>query len=214
MGRMEKYEEPNETSLSRTNKNKDLYKDVYLNNSVVDFANIMDDDSEYEEEKEIENIIIETTSYVEKEYDINKYLEERRMMIIKDNLPRSLNDEIKKSDDEISEIVSRIEQKEKEADLFNDLLPDDEDTTVIEGNGDLNSFVSDEVINNYVMNKDLDETNSFMDLDDTKIIEEKKQKTITKRKKILGNKKLSIIIFAIISFLLLGIVVYLVIKIF
>ena len=172
MGRMDKYEEPIDTSLSRTKKNEILYKDVYLNNSLVDINNIMNEDYMEETEEQESVMEIETIKYTEKDYDINKYLQEKRLIRVKDNLPRSLDEEIKKSDDEISQLISKIEQKEKEEDLFNDLMPDDEYATVIEGNNELTNFVSNDVIDNYVMNKELDETNSFMDLDDTKIIED------------------------------------------
>lgn len=214
MGRMDKYEESNDLIYSRTKKNEDLYKDVYLNNTLVDFNNIMDDEYLDEEPKE-EVIEFKTINYVEKDYDINKYLEEKRLMQKNDHLPRVLDEEIKKSDSEISELVLKIEQKEKEEDLFNDLMPDDLNTTIIEGNNELKNFVSDTVIDNYVMNKDMDETNSFMDLDDTKIIEEKKEKKIKKNTKKKSKKNdLAIIMFCSIALVLVGVIIYIVIKIF
>lgn len=214
MGRMDKYEESNDLIYSRTKKNEDLYKDVYLNNTLVDFNNIMDDEYLDEEPKE-EIVEFKTISYVEKDYDINKYLEEKRLMQKNDHLPRVLDEEIKKNDSEISELVLKIEQKEKEEDLFNDLMPDDLNTTIIDGNNELKNFVSDTVIDNYVMNKDMDETNSFMDLDDTKIIDEKKEKKIKKNTKKKSKKNdLAIIMFCSIALVLVGVIIYIVIKIF
>ena len=213
MVRMDKYEEPNEKLYSRTKKNEDLYRDVYLNNAVVDFNKIIDEEIlELEEEKE-SVVELKKIQYVEKNYDINKYLQEKRALKAKDNLPRSLDENIMKSEDEISKLISKIEQKEKEDELFNDLMPDDDETTIIEGNGELNSFVSDDVINNYVMNKDMDETNSFMDLDETKIIEEKKNKK-NKKKSNKKVKELPLIIFCSMALILIGVVIYIVIKIF
>ena len=209
MGRMDKYEEPIDTSLSRTKKNEILYKDVYLNNTLVDISNIMCEDYIETEEEQEPVMEIETLKYTEKSYDINKYLQEKRLIRVKDNLPRSLDEEIKKSDDEISQLIYKIEQKEKEEDLFNDLMPDDEYATVIEGNNELTNFVSNDVIDNYVMNKELDETNSFMDLDDTKIFEDKKKIKNSKKK----NKELALIVFCSIALVLVGIIIYVIIKI-
>ena len=211
MGRMDKYEESIDTSLSRMKKNEDLYKDVYLNKSFIDINNIINDtiDEPLEDEKKINRI--ETIKYTEKNYDINKYLQEKRLMRVKDNLPRSLDEEIKKNDDEISQLISKIEQKEKEEDLFNNLMPDDEYATIIEGNNELTNFVSNDAIDNYIMNKELDETNSFIDLDDTKILDNKKN-SFSKKVKTKKNNELALIIFCSISLVLIGIIVYVVIK--
>lgn len=212
MGRMDKYEEPVDTSLSRTRKNEDLYKDVYLNNTLIDINKIISEDYTEPLEEQEEVMEIEKIEYTEKNYDINKYLQEKRLMLIKDNLPRSLDDNLKKSDDEIAQLISKIEQKEKEEDLFNELMPDDENATIIEGNNELTNFVSDDAINNYVMNKELDETNSFMDLDETKIIAKNKQKKNKKTK--LKNKDITLIICCSIALVLIGVIVYVLIKIF
>ena len=177
MGRMDRYEEDVETTFSRTQKNEGLYNDIYLNNTLINLSEIMDDEVLELDETSEEVFEFKKVEYVEKDYDINKYLQEKRLLRVKDNLPRALDEEIKKNEDEINELVSKIEQKEKEEDLFNELMPDDENTAVLEAQDDkLDSVVSDDVINNFVMNKDLDETNSFMDLDETKIIEQKKEK--------------------------------------
>ena len=214
MGRMDKYEEPIDTSLSRTKKNEILYKDVYLNNTLVDISNIISEDNNEVVEEQTPVLELETLKYTEKNYDINKYLHEKRLMRVKDNLPRSLNEEIKKRDDEISQLISKIEQKEKEENLFNDLMPDDEYATIIEGNNELTNFVSNDVIDNYVMNKELDETNSFMDLDDTRIIEDKKKKNNSKSQTSKKKNELALIIFCSLALILIGIIVYVVIKIF
>lgn len=214
MGRMDKYEEGSTVSYSRTRKNEDLYKDVYLNNTLIDFNKIVTLEDEIINGEQEPVIEFKTINYTEKEYNLNKYLEEKRALHQKDNRPRSLNEEIKKSDDEINELVSKIEQKEKEEDLFNDLMPDDDNTTIIGANNELNSFVSDTIIDNYVMNKDMDETNSFMDLDETKIIEEKKEKKKQRKNKIKKNNDLPIIIFCSLALILVGVIIYIVVKVF
>lgn len=222
MGRMEKYEEENNTSYSRTTKNEDLYKDVYLNNTLIDFDKIIDEDVEELEEEKNSVIEYEKIDYVEKNYDINKYLEEKRMMRTNDNLPRILDEEIKKSDSEIDEIVNKLEQKEKEEDLFTSLMPDQFNTTIIEGKQKLDNVVSDTAIDNYVMNKEMDETNSFMDLDETKVLAEKKEKkTKEKKEKKVSKKKnasksagLTIMFLCILALILIGAAVYVAIKVF
>lgn len=222
MGRMEKYEEENNTSYSRTTKNEDLYKDVYLNNTLIDFDKIIDEDVEELEEEKNSVIEYEKIDYVEKNYDINKYLEEKRMMRTNDNLPRILDEEIKKSDSEIDEIVNKLEQKEKEEDLFTSLMPDQFNTTIIEGKQELNNVVSDTAIDNYVMNKEMDETNSFMDLDETKVLAEKKEKKAKEKKEKKASKKknasksagLTIMFLCILALILIGAAVYVAIKVF
>lgn len=216
MGRMEKYEDSNEVSYSRTKKNEDLYKDVYLNNTLIDFNKIMDNNDLEQDEETKEVFEFKSLSYVEKNYNINDYLSEKRLTKKDDNLPRSLDEEIKKSDSEINELVNKLEQKEKDEDLFNELMPDDLNTTIIEGNNELNSFVSEAIIDNYVMNKDMDETNSFMDLEETKIIKEQKKEKKEKKKKTKSKKNndLPIIVFCSIALILIAVVIYVAIKVF
>lgn len=212
MTRMDKYEEIKEDAYSRTKKNEDLYKDVYLNNTLVDLNKIINEESsEIELETKEEILEIKEIYYEEKNYDLAKFLDEKRRQRVQDNLPRSLSDDLKKSDDEISELLLKIEQKDSEEDLFKELLPDYSETTILntqEEKENLNNFVSDEVINNFVMNKDLSETNGFMDLEETKIIEKKK---VNHKKK----NKLPIIVFSTTLLLLIISIIYLlIIKVF
>ena len=208
MARMDKYEENNEKSFSRTRKNEDLYKDVYLNNTLIDLNKIMSDETEIEEEV-IEKEVVEfkEVHYEEKSYDLSEFLKEKRDNKVSDNLPRSLDEKIKEDEDEISKLISIIEQKEKESDFFADLLPDDENTIITDSvvEEKLDNFISDDAINNFVMHKDLDETNSFMDLDETKLI-----KTTKKNK--VKIKKLPIIVFGITTILLIAVIIYIIVK--
>lgn len=208
MSRMDKYEETRESEYSRTKKNEDLYKDVYLNNTLIDLNKIMADDIEMVDE-EVEDVVeIKKMYYEEKNYNLKDYLEEKRRIRVADNLPRSLDESIKEDESEISELVSKIEQKEKDEDFFLELLPDDEDTIITDPQEEkLDNFISEDAINNFVMHKDLDETNSFMDLEETQIVKAKSKPK--ERQKI---KKLPIIVCATSFILLIGLIVYLVIR--
>lgn len=208
MSRMDKYEEARESEYSRTKKNEDLYKDVYLNNTLIDLNKIMADDIEMVDE-EVEDVVeIKKMYYEEKNYNLKDYLEEKRRIRVADNLPRSLDESIKEDESEISELVSKIEQKEKDEDFFLELLPEDEDTIITDPQEEkLDNFISEDAINNFVMHKDLDETNSFMDLEETQIVKAKSKPK--ERQKI---KKLPIIVCATSFILLIGLIVYLVIR--
>lgn len=211
MGRMERYKENESISYSRTKKNEDLYRDVYLNNTLIDFTKIIGEPEEevFIKEETEELTFVKPATYIEKEYNISKYLEEKRALHQQDNLPRSLNEDLKINDNKIDELVLKIEQKEKEENIFNELMPDDGDTTtLIEGNNELNSFVSEQVIDNYIMNKDMDATHSFDDLEETNNL------VIKKAKKKKSNKDLAIIVFCTIALILLGVIIYIVVKIF
>ena len=208
MARMDKYEDERESEYSRTRKNEDLYKDVYLNNTLIDLNKIIADDIEMTEETREEVIEIKEMYYEDKNYSLKDYLEEKRRIRVADNLPRSLDQSIKENESEISELVSKIEQKEKAEDFFLDLLPDDEDTIITDPQEEkLDNFISEEAINNFVMHKDLDETNSFMDLDETQVV-----KTKVKNKERRKFKKLPIIVCGTSFLLLLALVIYLVIH--
>lgn len=207
MSRMDKYEEIDEKIYSRTRKNEDLYKDVYLNNTLIDFDKIMQEDVlETEEEKQEQFFECSEINYVEKDYDLSNFLTEKRKQRIQDNLPRSLSEDLKKSDDEISELISKIEQKENDDELFKELLPDSEETTILESRSDnLNSYISDDAINNFVMHKNIDETSSFMDIEETN----SQDKQINKSK---NKKRVAIMVFSITLILLIILIVYLLIN--
>jgi len=206
MARMDRYNDEFENEFSRIRKNENLYKDVYLNNSLVDLSKIMDDDSEVVSEKREEIIEVKECYYEEKNYDLNDFLEKKRLVRKDDNLPRILDDTIKEKDDEINELVNKIEQKEKESDFFFNLLPDDGDDTIITEPQEekLDNFISEEAINNFVMHKDLDETSSFMDLEETKIV---KVKNKEKRR----IKKVPIIVCGCSFCLLIALIIYLIV---
>ena len=191
-----------------------MYRDYYLNNTLVDLNKIITDNTENTEEEAIisEEVPVKEFHYEEKNYDLNAFLKEKKANRVDDNLPRSLDNKIKDSESVINKIISEIEEKEENEDLFASLLPDDENTIVTEHAKEekLDTFISDSVIDNYVMNKDIDETNSFMDIDDTS--EEIKIANNNKDNPKPKIKKGAIILFAISLLMLIGVIVYISIK--
>lgn len=125
----ELYDEENKV-LSREEKNQDMYKDVYLNNTIVDINNIFgksEDESVSEETENINKIEV----YEEKSYDINAYIEASREKHTNDNAKRSLEDtDFINTEGEIKKLIATIEEKEQEEDIFNDLRGDNEDTMI------------------------------------------------------------------------------------
>ena len=87
-----------------------------------------------------------------------------------DSLPRSLSENIEMMNNEINNIIETMNKEIEESndDFFWDLMPDDENTIVTDSNEESNTngvggIVSDTVINNFLMNKDLTDTHSFID---------------------------------------------------
>ena len=130
--RMDRYDEDEvKERVTRTNKNQELYTDVYLNNAYVDISDLKEVmDTEEEEVKEVKDTKKEEISYnyEEKNYDIVSIIDEA----IKNN-----EDKVKRSienDEEVENIIESINesQREKAADetLLSDLMPD-RDTEVI-----------------------------------------------------------------------------------
>ena len=172
---------------------------------------------EMEEDNNIVNddIPVKEFHYEEKNYDLNDYLARRKENRVDDNLTRSLGDTIKDSESTISEIISKIEEKETNEDLFADLMPDSEDTIVTEKAPEetstfvneatkdekLDNFISETAINNFIMNKDLNDTNSFMEIE-----EEENTNKIKKNKPKV--KKIAIILFVSSILMLIGVIIY------
>ena len=90
MSRMDKYEEFNDNQYSRTAKNEDLYKDVYLNNTLIDLNKIIDDEVFDKEEEKKEMVEIKEYHYEEKNYNLNKFLNGKPLPI-GDNWSKSPN---------------------------------------------------------------------------------------------------------------------------
>ena len=143
--RMDRYrdnnEDDNETVLSRTIKNQDIYKDAYLNSSVVDIDNILQEDKN--EESSSIDIQEKPPIYEEKSYDVNEYIKKAHEKFMPDNAMRSLNDEnFQNQEHEITKLIATIDEKENSEELFSDLMGDDENT-MIEGQF-TNTFTNEE----------------------------------------------------------------------
>lgn len=137
--RMDRYKEVDETKkisdeenkvLSREAKNQDMYKDVYMNNTVVDINSIFN--QEQNDEVEVTDEIKENeVSYQEKSYNVNEYLEKAREMHKSDDAKRNLEDQdFIQGENEIKKLIADIEEREQEEDFFSDLRGDDENTLV------------------------------------------------------------------------------------
>ena len=130
--RMDRYEEEEtKEKLTRTNKNQELYTDVYLNNAYVDLSDlkeVMEEEQPKEEKKVIKEEYVPYT-YEEKNYDIVSLVEEAIKTKGNTKIKRSLE-----NDEEVENIIESINeiQREKASDdtLLSDLMPD-RDTEVI-----------------------------------------------------------------------------------
>lgn len=175
--RMDRYEEDNIdiSKKSRTDKNQELYTDVYLNNAYVDIEEInevVNDKDKIEERKVIDDSEMITYTYEDKNYDIVSLVNEA-IKNNEDNLKRSLE-----KTTEIENIIKTINEnqleKEKEDNLLSNLLPDNDTTTVLEP---LNTLITDtKMIDTSVIHKDEMSNEILESLDD----EVKKEKKIEK----------------------------------
>ena len=151
--RMDRYEDEtqeNNSKQTRTNKNQELYTDVYLNNVYLDVNDLKDVVYENNEQKEEVNKtkeeFINNYTYEDKVYDINNLVKDAIKNKKDDNLKRSLD---KRVDDlDLKNLIESInETKEQKADLkvkeeheineqsdnlLTDLLPENKDTIMME----------------------------------------------------------------------------------
>ena len=128
----------NVETKTRTNKNQELYTDVYMNNVYVDINNLKNVMKEEDEEKPVdlklvkENKVVDYT-YEDKIYNINTLIEEA-IKNGQDNLKRSIDTKV--DDMEIDSLIESInENKETEKKpndlLLADLMPSSDNTSVI-----------------------------------------------------------------------------------
>ena len=121
--------------FSRTERNNRIYNESYLNSSVIDIRNGVSDIFGEEQPEVIEEEIPQEI-YIKKNYDVDDYIEKAHENKENDNLMRSLVDtdydvnKVSEKKDEISKLIEKIEEKEREEDIFSDLMPDDSDTIV------------------------------------------------------------------------------------
>lgn len=142
--RMDRYndsEEVNENLKTRTNKNQELYTDVYMNNVCVDINNLkhfMQEDNDLKENENLklikENKLVDV-KYEDKIYNINTLIEEAIASKKDDNLKRSIDTKV--DDLEINNLIESINENKKENEkevndgLLVDLMPSDNNTAVI-----------------------------------------------------------------------------------
>ena len=145
MDRYEEEEKTNDTKQTRTNKNQELYTDVYLNNVYVDINNLkevmerenFEEDNKQETLKVVKETLPTSHPYQEKKYDIVSIIDEAIKNKKDDNLKRNLDIENINSL-EIDSIIESINENQKEEEkelkkdnLLADLMPNDDNTTVI-----------------------------------------------------------------------------------
>ena len=210
----EKQEEKNE--FSRTEKNDRIYRETYLNSSVIDIRNGVTDIFGEEEKPEVVEEEIPKEIYIKKNYDIDDYIEKAHENKENDNLMRSLVDtdydvnKVKEKKDEISKLIEKIEEKEQKEDFFYDLMPDDSDTVITDP------------VESETLDTPIDETRLDTLIGDDTFIsyakeqEEKKQeeesfKDIIEPKHKLP-KKLPLIIFGVTLVILVIVIIILLIK--
>ena len=219
MDRYENIENNNETKQTRTNKNQELYTDVYLNNVYVDINTLKDvvkedNQREVEEVKSIQPVesIIESINYnyEDKNYDINSLIEEAIKNKKDDKLKRSLdigvnNLEIDSLIESINENQNKEQKNDKENEnLLSDLLPSDDNTKVIPPLAE--PILDTKLIDKNILKKDDEEENhelvdsSMKDIleSDTSFVEEKKS-----RLKIVLSILLILIVVLVIAYILI-----------
>ena len=131
----------NENLKTRTNKNQELYTDVYMNNVCVDINNLkhfMQEDNDLKENENLklikENKLVDV-KYEDKIYNINTLIEEALASKKDDNLKRSIDTKV--DDLEINNLIESINENKKENEkevndgLLVDLMPSDNNTAVI-----------------------------------------------------------------------------------
>lgn len=132
--RMDKYsdniekETKEEPVLSRQAKNKDMYNEIYMNNSYVDDINSVLVEKEKKEKIVVEDYQDEIVPE-EKTYNINEFLKKAHEKHTEDNSMRNLDDEkFVEREDEIRKLIADID--DKDIDFFSDLRGDNEDTLI------------------------------------------------------------------------------------
>ena len=124
-------------NYSRVDKNQRIYDDIYMNNSYVSIDDIIKEESV---EKQEEDSLKEVMTYEEKNYDVNDYLQKARERFKPDDEKRNLDEDFLRVEDEISKLISSIDEKNEEEDFFGELKGDNSDT-MIDG-----QLIEDEVL--------------------------------------------------------------------
>ncbi len=175
--RMDRYDDEEiKERPTRTDKNQELYTDVYLNNAYVDISDlkeVMENEEESQEEKKVNRPEIVAYNYEEKNYDI--------VSIINEAIEKNGNNKVKRSledDEDVENIIESINevQREKAADdtLLSDLMPD-RDTEVIPPLE--HPILDTSILDTSIIHKD-EMSNELANLDDDtkeeKVVDEKR----------------------------------------
>ena len=231
MSRMDRYnnletntvENNIEKKLSRLEKNKKMYDEIYLNNSFVNLNEVM---NEKEDIKPLEeNITYEPETYEKKSYDVKDYIEKAHEKQIDDNAMRNLDDKsFKEQENEISKLLASIDEKiEEENDSFDFLndLRGENSNTMVEGQLKTDEFNSsiyatlaeEEIFDNHNDLTKLDKALSdetvlkLAQVEDDKI-DHTFEKIIEMDNRIARkSKKLPIIVFCITLFILIVVII-------
>lgn len=210
MSRMDKYENDIlEIKKSRTERNEDLYKDIYMNTTIVSLDEVLTDN--FTDDIDEPELLIEEENSTsipvmeERNYDVNVYLEKAKEKRLQENIKKINEDnvdyeKIKIQNDEISRLIKEIETKEKEQDLFKDLLPDNDNT--IETTGMIDTRLNTIIEEN-------DNVDIIEDTDDFSDVNNKDNKVIIKKHKV---KKLPFIVFVSSLLLLIIVIILLILK--
>ncbi len=139
--RMDRYDnlKENENLKTRTDKNQELYTDVYMNNVYLDIDNLKNVvKNQNEEDKENENLKIVRENkvnnyiYEDKIYNINTLIEEAIQNKKEDNVKRSLDTKVDDLEiDNLIETIQENKEKENNQELLADLVTGDDSTVVI-----------------------------------------------------------------------------------
>lgn len=215
MDRYENIENNNETKQTRTNKNQELYTDVYLNNVYVDINSLKDVvksdvEEKVEETKPVNSIKEVNYNYEDKNYDINSLIEEVIKNKKDDKLKRSLdigvnNLEIDSLIESINENQNKEQKNDKENEiLLSDLLPSDDNTKVIPPLTE--PILDTKLIDKNILEKEDEEESR--DLEDSSMQDIQSDTSFVEEK----NSKLKVILIIIFILIVVLIVAFILIK--
>lgn len=213
MDRYNEFLEENDKKQTRTNKNQELYTDVYLNNTYVDINNLKEVVLEQEEKEVIKkNTSFDQTTnykYEEKEYDIRKKVEDAIKNKKDDNIKRSYN---ACEDLEIASLIASINEnlnkdekdsiknEEASGDLLSELVTDNDNTKVMP----LDEPVENSVLENELeidKEKKLKEQKEVDEMGFNTLVDESFKETSNKTKIIFVITLILLVIGIIIGFL-------------
>ncbi len=169
-------EETSHDEFSRTEKNNRMYHETYLNSSVIDVSKGVSSIFGDSEEETLVEEEIPKEIYIEKNYDVDDFIEKAHANKENDNLMRSLVDtdydvnKVNEKQDEISKLIEKIEEKEQQEEFFSDLMPDNNSDTVVTDpimlDDRLDTLIGDETFINYAKEQEekQEEEESFKDI--------------------------------------------------